>query len=119
MDFKQRVVDKVRPHFAAEIEAAKQCVLRKEIHQAWAHLESSHILGQRYLRMHLLSHLEMIKLGIKLRDFKEIFGQIVHIFLAVPGSLLGRLPIGNTGRSNVNMFKPMVIPERLKKIIAE
>jgi hypothetical protein len=38
---------------------------------------------------------------------------MVRIILAPLGALTGRLPVGNTGRSNVSAFAPMPIPADL------
>jgi hypothetical protein len=38
------------------------------------------------------------------------------LLLAPLGSLTGRLPIGNTGRSNVSAFLPMAIPQDLREL---
>jgi len=59
----------------------------------------------------------MLTFAIFERDTREIIGQIVRLALAPLGSLTGRIPIGNTGRSNVSAFRPMPVPEDLRSII--
>ena len=84
-----------------------------KIASAWNYLERGHIISQIKLRLHVHSHFEMLKFAIALRDGTEMVGQILRIILAPLGSALGRIPIGNTGRSNVSPFKPMPLPSDL------
>ncbi|HEX5514904.1 MAG TPA: DUF3703 domain-containing protein [Gammaproteobacteria bacterium] len=46
---------------------------------------------------------------------REVAGQILRMAASV-GSLVGVLPIGNTGRATVSAFKPMPIPALLDGI---
>lgn len=78
---------------------------------AWKNLEEAHILSQPYALWHVLVHFKMLKLAIKTLNISEIWGQFLRIIAAAPGSWLGKYPLGNTGRSNVSMFKTMLIPE--------
>ena len=41
------------------------------------------------------------------------------IALVPVGHLVGRLPVGNTGGSNVSAFKPMAIPPDLERLIED
>ena len=76
-------------------------------------LERVHIVSQPFLGPHLASHGAMLGFAIRRRDWNEVLGQMVRIILAPLGSLTGRLPVGNTGRSNVSAFAPMPIPADL------
>lgn len=80
---------------------------------AWRALERAHIISQPFLTLHISSHWAMLGFAIQELDIKEIIGQIVRLALAPLGALTGRIPIGNTGRSNVSAFEPMLIPEDL------
>ncbi len=80
---------------------------------AWSHLEFAHIISQPHLALHLANHWAMLKFAVAQRNTKEIIGQVVRLALAPLGALTGRIPFGNTGRSNVSAFKPMPIPEEL------
>ena len=42
------------------------------------------------------------------------FGQIVRIVLGTLGSAVGLVPVGNTGGTNVSMFKRMPIAPELQ-----
>jgi hypothetical protein len=47
------------------------------------------------------------------RDRQEVAGQFLRLLLAVPGSVTGRYPAGNTGGADVSAFRPMPIPDDL------
>lgn len=81
---------------------------------AWGALERAHIVSQPFLMLHLSNHAAMLGFAIYERDPQEIVGQLVRLALAPLGALTGRIPVGNTGRSNVSAFEPMPIPEDLK-----
>jgi hypothetical protein len=46
-------------------------------------------------------------------------GQLVRIGLGAVGSALGRVPSGNTGGSDVNMFRRMPIQPDLLRVMGE
>lgn len=74
------------------------------------YLERAHILGQRHLGPHLLTHLWMLRVGWRLRDLREIVGQLTRVLATLPGALFGWVPAGNTGRARVSALRPMPIP---------
>jgi hypothetical protein len=82
---------------------------------AWRALERAHIISQPFLTLHIASHMAMLKFATGERDIPEIIGQLACLALAPLGALTGRIPIGNTGRSNVSAFEPMPIPEDLRR----
>jgi hypothetical protein len=84
-----------------------------EIATAWVALERAHIVSQPYLGPHLAIHWTMLGFAIEQRDMREVAGQIARLALAPFGAVTGRIPIGNTGRSNVSAFQPMPVPEDL------
>lgn len=86
---------------------------------AWRALERLHIVSQTAFWPHIRSHLQMLGYAIALKDEREIFGQLVRLALAPLGNLIGRLPIGNTGRAHVSAFMPMEIPEELQRQIKD
>lgn len=80
---------------------------------AWRHLERAHIVSQPHLALHLASHWSMLGFAVELHDWRETAGQVVRLALAPLGALTGRIPVGNTGRSNVSAFQPMPVPQDL------
>lgn len=73
---------------------------------AWTSFESAHVLGQPSAGAHLRSHVAMLRCAWRQRDVREVVGQLVRTALAAPASLLGRYPVGNSGRARVSMFAP-------------
>ena len=85
--------------------------------RAWHHLERAHIVAQTLLWPHCQSHWKMLALAVRQRDWREGSGQIARLALAPLGNLTGRLPIGNTGRSDVSAFARMEIPSELHAVL--
>ena len=85
--------------------------------EAWRHLERAHIVAQGMLVPHLYSHWRMLLLAARASDGREVLGQLMRLALAPLGNLTGRLPIGNTGRSDVSAFVHMDIPADLQAIL--
>jgi hypothetical protein len=86
---------------------------------AFALLERAHVLGQREFGRHLRVHFHMLRVAWAMRGADEIRGQLLRIALVPVGHLVGRLPIGNTGGSNVSAFKPMAIPPDLERLLED
>ena len=102
----------LRTAFDKEMTAARGFYARRDSAQCFSHLERAHILGQRHYAPHVLTHWWMLKIGWQRQDMKEILGQMLRI-VGSAGSLIGRVPIGNTGGANVSPLKPMPIPADL------
>lgn len=84
-----------------------------DVASAWTALERAHILGQMDWYQHARVHLLMLGLGIATRNRREIVGQLFRLLLAVPGSVTGKAPLGNSGRSDISAFAPQPIPPDL------
>jgi hypothetical protein len=96
---------------------ADQARKSKNYERSFAYLEFTHILGQQDVLCHLYVHLQMLWLALCTVDGRELAGQSYRLLLTPFGHLFNRLPLGNTGRSNVSAFKPMSIPEELREIL--
>src|SRR5262245_1136253 len=83
----------------------------------WDHLERAHILSQPLAGLHLRTHGAMLAASLRRRDGREFAGQLLRLFLAVPGSISGRYPVGNTGGADVSAFSPMAVPEDLRPLL--
>ena len=103
--------------FTQEIELSFLARTNENCNQEWHHLERAHILGQFRSLRHFYVHLLMIRFGLVHRKFGEVLGQIPRIILAIPGSLTGLAPKGNTGGSSVGIFTPMKIPDVLQSVL--
>lgn len=99
---------------ATEMAAYRSAVDKGDDDRAWHHLERVHIVSQPYLGPHLASHGAMLATAMRRREWSEVLGQLVRIILAPLGAVTGRLPEGNTGRSNVSAFARIPIPEDLR-----
>ena len=51
------------------------------------------------------------------RDRREVVGQIVRIAVAGPGSLLGKYPPGNTGRTTMGLTETAPLPANITEIL--
>ncbi|MBX3587445.1 MAG: DUF3703 domain-containing protein [Ramlibacter sp.] len=85
----------------------------------WLWLEAAHVTGQSVLKLHWQSHVWMLRHARQSQDRAEIGGQLFRLALVPLGHLLQRLPLGNIGRSHVNAFKPMVVPDAVAQRIRE
>ncbi len=103
----------------AEIDAFRQARPGQDAADAWHYLERAHILSQQVLRLHLHAHAVMLTFAISRREWQETRGQVLRLILAHLGALLGRIPLGNTGRAADNAFQPMPIPEELRHILGQ
>jgi hypothetical protein len=102
--------------FNEEMQKAKSRYASGDFKSCFRHLERAHVLGQRHAWPHTVNHWWMLKVGFRLRDRREIFGQIVRILIAGLGSLIGRAPVGNTGGANVGILTPMPISDDLTAV---
>ena len=92
--------------------------IASDAEERWAHLERAHIVSQPYPWLHTRNHVAMFILAVRQHDRREAFGQVVRIIVAAPGSLAGRYPEGNTGRTRAGLMTPMPVPTDLAYEIA-
>jgi hypothetical protein len=104
--------------FNAEVQCADRAFANDNLVEAFAHLERAHILGQWYVRSHLITHLGMLRIGWRRRDVREIVGQLLRIPGGIVGSAIGRVPRGNTGGARVGAFRSLPIATDLKELLA-
>lgn len=108
----------LRPHFRRELEFARRELAARNYLASWRHLERAHILGQPYPIAHTIVHLRMLGFGIRLKNAREIVGQILRLIFGGVKSFVGRIPVGNTGGADVPALRPMPIPDDLAQLIA-
>ncbi|GAA3375348.1 hypothetical protein GCM10020367_42810 [Streptomyces sannanensis] len=104
----------VRAAFEGELARAYAATSTDEM---WRALERAHILSQSWAWPHIRAHWHMFRLAVRCRDRTETVGQLVRIAVAGPGSLTGRVPRGNTGRTRVGLLTPMPVPEDLARTL--
>lgn len=107
----------IKLHYQEEINNYRKYFSSKEFSKAWVSLERSHILGQRYPLEHTYTHWLMLIYGFKIKNFKEVIGQLPRLIAGGIKSFVGVIPVGNTGGSNVSALRAMPIPLDLKIIL--
>jgi hypothetical protein len=103
--------------FEAEMAAAGCLYQQGRLDQAFRHLEVAHVLGQKYVAPHVRSHWLMFRIGMKRRSASEVLGQGVRIFLGALGSAVGIVPVGNTGGTDISMFKRLPIDPGIRGLL--
>ena len=103
--------------FDNEIALAKQHIAGNELDAGFAHLERAHVIGQAFVGPHARSHWLMLKIEFRRKRATAALGQVLRIILGIIGSAVGIVPVGNTGGSNVSMFKRMPIAPELQNFI--
>jgi hypothetical protein len=89
----------------------------RNLEERWSWLMAAHVIGQHQARLHLDSHGRMLALARETRNWREVAGQLLRIALLPLGHLLGRLPLGNVGRSTVGITQVMEPPEAVQRLI--
>ena len=108
----ERLIEAEMAHYRRAREA-------NDAQTAWTALERAHVISQPYLGHHLFNHWTMLGYAFRLRDGREMLGQLFRLVLAPLGALTGKIPVGNTGRSNVSAFAPMKVPDDLVPLIKD
>ena len=116
MNFYTTIPPKLKVFFDDELENYQFHYKKDNFLEAWNHLERAHILGQKYPFEHSFVHWKMLQFGFKIKNIKEILGQIPRLFFGGIKSFVGKIPVGNPGGANVPPLKPFPIDEDLKII---
>ena len=109
MKFYTIIPPALNSYFKKELEMYRAAFNSNNLPQAWLHLERAHILGQRYPLEHSYVHLKMMQFGFKIKNTKEILGQIPRLIFGGVKSFVGKVPVGNPGGANVPPLKPFPI----------
>lgn len=103
--------------FEAEIARAGQLLADGQIDVAFRHLERAHVIGQAHVIPHVRSHWLMLQVELRRRRPLAVLGQLVRVLLGALGSAVGVIPTGNTGGSDISMFRRLPIDPELQRII--
>lgn len=103
--------------FAREMATAKAALQAGRQAAAQAHLERAHVIGQTHAGPHALTHWWMLKIEWQRRHLLAVVGQAIRMVFGGLGSAIGVVPIGNTGGSNISMFKRLPVDPELQAII--
>ena len=87
------------------------------LEERWVWLMAAHVVGQHQARLHFDSHRRILGLARETRDWGEVAGQVLRIALLPLGHLLGKIPLGNVGRSTVGVTRVMQPPEAVQRLI--
>ena len=107
----------LKVYYRQELEKYKAELSLGNLQVAWRHLERAHILGQPWSLQHTHVHWIMLRFGIKIKNGKEILGQIPRLMVGGVKSFIGIVPVGNTGGANVPPLRHMEIPDDLKEMM--
>ncbi|MFB6808549.1 DUF3703 domain-containing protein [Streptomyces sp. NPDC056387] len=105
----------VRRAFEDELRRARDAA--PDTRAMWTALERAHIISQAWAWPHTRAHWHMFRLAVRCRDRAETLGQVVRILVAGAGSLTGRVPYGNTGRTAAGISTPMPLPDDLRQLL--
>lgn len=81
-------------------------------------LERAHVLGQAEVWPHVVSHWLMLRVALRRRQGGAVIGQALRIVLGALGSAVGLVPVGNTGGSDIGMFRRLPVAPELQRLIA-
>lgn len=116
MKFNTQFPSTLKIHFDKELALYRNYLSAGNFQLAWQHLERAHVIGQAYPWPHTYVHWLMLKFGIKIKDAKEIIGQLPRLMVGGVKSFVGKIPVGNTGGSNVPPLKSMPIAEDIQEL---
>lgn len=117
MKIHSKIPQGLKKHFEEELILVWDTFKKGELRVAWRHLERAHILGQAWPIEHTKAHWHMILFAFKIKNAKEIIGQIPRLLIGGVKSFVGNIPLGNTGGADVPPLRPMEIPEDLLMIL--
>lgn len=103
--------------FEREMSAARGFEGQGLLDDAFRHLERAHVLGQRYVLPHTRTHWRMFLIACRRGDLAASWGQAVRMVLGALGSAVGKVPVGNTGGTNISMFARLPVEPELAKLM--
>lgn len=116
MTFYTKIPKELEVYYQKELEKYKTEYLKDNFQAAWAFLERAHIIAQKYPYQHTFVHWKMLQFGFKIKNTKEILGQIPRLIFGGIKSFVGKIPVGNPGGANVPPLKPFPIEDEIKMI---
>ncbi|WP_282165065.1 DUF3703 domain-containing protein [Cellulophaga baltica] len=117
MKFNTVIPKGLRIYYYNELKLYRNFLHKGELSTAWYHLERTHILGQSYPIEHSYTHWLMLKFGLRQRNIKEVFGQVIRLLVGGWKSFIDHVPLGNTGGSDVPPLKKMELSPDLAHIL--
>ena len=111
-------MQQLKSEFKKELKLGKKALKSGNLKVSFYHLENAHILGQKHLWQHTISHYWMLIYGIRTRNVKEVIGQFFRIIASLLFTLIW-VPDGNTGGSNISPVKSIPIRKELQKYFSK
>ena len=105
--------------FDAAMAEARHHLAKAQPMAAMPLLQRAHVLAQPDIALHLRVHVLMFQVAWALRDGRELRGQVLRLLLTPIGHLSGRLPLGNTGTSDVSAYQPMALSPDLDRLLKD
>lgn len=106
-----------RHAFEAEIAFAQVHMAQTNLDRAIYHFERAHLIGQAYVWPHIRSHWYLLRVQWRRKNVPAVVGQLTRMLLGGVGSAVGIVPTGNTGGSDISMFKRLPIDPEMQKIL--
>lgn len=106
----------LKPFFKQSLQDYATALNKNEMGKAWHHLEKAHVIGQRYPYHHSLVHWKMLVFGCRIKNVKEVIGQLPRLMVGGIKSFVGTIPVGNTGGANVPPMQSMPIQQEIREI---
>lgn len=103
--------------YSAEIAQAKQLIAAGDLDAGFAHLERAHVIGQNYVMPHVKAHWLMLRVELRRARPVAVIGQVMRIVLGALGSAVGVVPVGNTGGTDISMFRRLPVDGDLQAVI--
>lgn len=97
----------------AELAAART------IDDPWRSLERAHLISQPWAWPHTRVHFAMLRVALAQRDRRETLGQLIRLAVAGPGSLAGKYPAGNTGRTTMRLTETAALPPDVRDALEQ
>lgn len=108
---------KIEPYVSQEILLSQQCRFNGDVGAEFRHLENAHVLGQESTYQHVRVHCLMFLWGLRQKDVGQTCGQILRVVGAITKTMIGLVPQGNTGGSNISPFKKLPVAPEFSRII--
>ena len=106
----------LKPYIQKELSEYHQNLSEANYAEAWQHLERAHVLGQAFAWQHTYVHWKMLQFGIRIKNTKEIIGQIPRLLVGGVKSFVGEIPLGNTGGANIPPLRTLPIEPEIQAI---
>lgn len=107
----------LRRAYRAAMAAARRSYRTRAYGDAMRHLEVAHVMGQRDVAPHVATHYWMLKIGLRRRSPRQAWGQLLRIVLGAVGSAAGIVPAGNTGGTDIGMFRRLPVDPAIRRLL--